>query len=309
MKTKLAFSVLCGGWIVILVRIWPSDRWPLLAVLSYIPSLLILCAALLNLIWINAVHKNRRHTSWLYLNWLLIVCAFLLVAVDNRQFLRSPKSSQNGFRILHWNVWGSRKGAERIASEIRRLKPAIVCLNEPILHPSKQDFPPYDRLLGGNWNKRGNGNMLILSKLPFMKSEFFGDDDLKGMYLEIPGLSLLFLDVDPDLTHFRRQSFHRLFHLLSERRWKPAIILGDLNTPAYAFSLREAFSLDYHDSYFLAGHGTGYTWAFWLPIVRIDLIYVRRDRTVFRYEAFASRLSDHRMHFIDIDLPRSPDIR
>lgn len=314
MKIKLAFLVLCGSWIATLVRIWPSDRWPLIAVLAYIPALLLLIAGLFNLILISSMNQHHRRARWLYLNWLLIVSNFLLVAADNRQFFRSSNSifSEKSLRILHWNVWGSRNGYERIAAEICRHQPAIVCLSEPILHPLKQDYPRYDHLLGGSWQTWGRGNMLVLSKLPFTKREFFGDQYMKGMYLEIPcnpPLSLLFLDLDTDLTHFRRQAFNRLSHFMAEKRWNPAVILGDLNTPAHSFSLQEAFLRDHNDSYFSAGRGIGYTWAFWLPMARIDLIYVRHDRKVFGYEAFSSRLSDHRMHLIDIDLNPSADIR
>lgn len=314
MRIKLGFLVLCAGWVATLVRIWPSDRWPLIAVLAYIPSLLVLCASLLNFVWIRSINHHKRRATWLYLNWLLIVCTFLLVAVDNRQFFRSSNLtfSEKSLRILHWNVWGSRNGYEQIAAEIRRHQPAVICLSEPILRPSKQDFPPYDHFLGGSWQTWGKGNMLVLSKLPFTKRESFGNEDMKGMYLEIPGnahLSLLFLDVDPDLMHFRRHAFNRLSRFMAQKCWNPTVILGDFNTPAHSFSLQEVFSGDYNDGYFSAGRGIGYTWAFWMPMVRIDLIYVRHDQKLFRYEAFSSRLSDHRMHLIDIDLNPSKNIR
>jgi hypothetical protein len=314
MKTKLAFSVLCFGWIVTLVRIWPSDRWPLIAVLAYIPSLLVLLIGLLCLIWIKFINQPNRRPIWLYLNWLLIIFTFLLVAADNRQFFRSPNSPVSGknFRILHWNVWGSRNGYKPIATELRRHHPDLICLSEPILHPSEEDYPPYEYLLGDKWHTLGEGNMLILSKAPLKRIGSFRDDTIKGMFVETStgaSFKTLFLDVDPDLRHFRREVFHILSRLLAEKAWQPDVILGDLNTPALAFSLYETFLRDYNDTYFSAGSGIGYTWPTWFPMVRIDLIYVRHGRPVFRYEAFSSSLSDHRMHLIDIDLRPPQDIR
>jgi endonuclease/exonuclease/phosphatase family metal-dependent hydrolase len=83
---------------------------------------------------------------------------------------------------------------------------------------------------------------------------------------------------------------------------------GDQNPPASAFSLRETFSHDYFDCYFLKGHGLGYTWPSWFPISRIDQMYTQKNLRIFRYESLSSQLSDHRMHWIDIDQSPATDI-
>jgi endonuclease/exonuclease/phosphatase family metal-dependent hydrolase len=308
MKSKLVHLVLWGSLITLFARFWPSDRWPLTAVLAYTPSFLILIAGLLNFTLIRTSTAGSfrivRH-----LNWLLIVAAFLLLVADNRQFFRStnPASSNHKLRILHWNVWGSRNGFRKISEEIRKHQPSIVFLSEPILHPFNEPYPDYQHTLGGTWYAWGKGNLLILSKYQFERKETLNDPVLKGMYVTVTAnqtFHLLFVDLDPDLRNSRPEAFR----ILALQKWKPDVILGDLNTPAAAFSLKETFSRDYSDSYDLAGHGLSYTWPSWFPIARIDQIYVRKGLQISLYAAHSSRLSDHRMHWIEIDQHPAVDI-
>jgi endonuclease/exonuclease/phosphatase (EEP) superfamily protein YafD len=296
----LLLSILC--LMAALTKIWPSDRYQEIAVLSYIPSPILLASGGLLFLF----QKTRRKLGRV-LCLALIAISILFIAKENKHFFRSASETSGApapkIRILHWNVWQGTMGPEKIAREMANENPDVICLNEPRLDVTFQ-MPPYAKLLGSSWHEASHANLLILSKFPIQKLEGFGWMGMQGLRVIIQAkkpLNLLLVDVRSSPLLFRRTIFEALSQNLKSWDPPPDVVTGDFNTPEGSFSLK-AIEKEYAESYNVVGNGLAYTWIAWIPFMKIDFIFARNPASIVKYHDGYTILSDHRWQWMDYQL-------
>ena len=235
--------------------------------------------------------------------YLVVLFALLTMVYENREVVRrnSVVNQKQGIRVMQWNIWGGRMGAERLSSIITRQNPDIVCFNEP-KRVSEKQIPDYARHFPGAWNTSTSRNEVVYSKFPVQRETQFLEDMVLGLYVQYPRISILFVDIPAFAGMSRNKAFEIVMRHMRINALSPDLILGDFNTPADAFSLKALLDLGYRDSYLLAGHGLGYTWATLFPMLRIDMILAGSKIRVVQYQKRFTRLSDHAWHWVDVEV-------
>jgi endonuclease/exonuclease/phosphatase (EEP) superfamily protein YafD len=298
----IALSLLC--LIVSLIKIWPSDRYLQLALVSYIPSPFLFAVSLA---LIFTAKRFRELGKFCVIFTLIsLVIALSLIIYENRPLFHfSGKIVREGpvVRVMHWNVWQNRRGVESLAIEINKQQPQVICLNEARSRVT-HTIPQYSSYLRGTWYDCQDGNLVVLSRSPIQKLKALRDFGTQWLHVSIQSehpFTLLLVDLRSTFTLFRRES---LEHLLSHKKdWNPPpdLILGDFNTPVESFSVQSTLGSFYKDCYQIAGSGIGYTWPSFMPMMRIDLILARDPQSILRHHIGFTTLSDHRWQWVDFE--------
>lgn len=296
MRLDLAKALILLGIAVGVARIGPSDRWLVTGLVAYVPAAGALAASAVALAFFATAGRLPR--GWGALGLLVAAVSALAIARDNRHLLDPPAPVPPGphLRILHWNIARSRGLAGLIAG----LEPDVVCLSEP--------RGVSRRAMGEGWAAWRKVNLLILSRHPIERRQVWHGAGMKGLHVVIgsdPPLSLLFVDMVSDPLVSRRAALESLAAALPAMTPAPDVVVGDLNTPAGAFSLRAALERDYADGYREAGSGPGYTWPSYLPVMKIDHALARRGVRIVRYTSGFSWRSDHRWQMMVVAPPRA----
>jgi len=276
MTRGLPHLLVVAALVPLLAAIWPSDRWPLLALLAYVPPALSLAAAAAALAFFARRHP---HPAWLASAFLALSISVTALAVDNRRLL-VPEPVGAGVRVIHWNIGRS----SSVGGDLRDLHADILCLSECTV--------PYAAQLGVGWNEVSLGSLHVLSPLPIARRREWETEGIKGLHVSVGTTWILLVDVVAWPT------FHRLAAMRELSRWideaAPDLVVGDFNTPAGAFSLRGALSSGFRDAYSLAGRGLAYSWPSVLPCMKIDHFFVRHGLTPVDFVTGFSIRSDHR---------------
>ncbi len=280
------------------------DRYPWYALVSYDPSLLLFSAGVLSYLISRWNHFRLKSI----LSVLLMSLSLFQLGRDNSRLLRFSEKlnqRQDTVRILHWNVWQNRMGVEKIAAEIMKQQPQVICLNEA-RSGIESGIPKYPEYLGGNWYELSDQNLIILSRSPVKKLKVLRCGGVRSLHVSIQGelpFTLLLVDVRSDIRYFRREAMEHLWSHLEDWNPTPDLILGDFNTPVDSFSVQSTLGLMYTDAYRIAGNGVAYTWPSWVPSMRIDLILARTPESVLEHHIGFTTLSDHRWQWVDYQPP------
>ncbi len=257
--------------------LWPSDRFPVVAVVAYIPPILSGLAAAAALF---VFARRSAPLGWTAAGLAALILAITAVAVDNRNLL-TPAPAARGLRVVHWNVAHRTK----TAAELDALDADVICLSE-----APRDWkPPSD------WHAERQGLLVVLARTPLSRLGAVDAPGLNGLHVTAEGRSILLLDVTASPFVHRRGALARL-------AWSspPDLVVGDLNTPAGSFSLREALG-GFDDAYRRAGRGPGYTWPSLLPLMKLDHVLVRPELKVLDYTTGFSLSSDHRFQRVVLE--------
>jgi len=289
-------------FVTALTKIWPSDRYPGIALLSYVPSPILFAVGGLLVLF-----QKRGLKAGRVLALILVVVSAFFIARENKHLFRSTKeiagTSHTKIRILHWNVWQGTMGPEKIAKEMQEQHPDVICLNEPRLDVTWQ-MPPYAKLMGNSWYEASHANLLILSRFPIQKLEGFGWVGIQGMRVMIQSskpLYILLIDVRSSPLLFRTTILKALARNLKSWDPPPDIVTGDFNTPKGSYSF-ESLEKEYGEGYNIAGSGLAYTWVSWIPFMKIDFIFARNPSSILKYQDGYTILSDHRWQWMDYQL-------
>jgi endonuclease/exonuclease/phosphatase family metal-dependent hydrolase len=156
------------------------------------------------------------------------------------------------------------------------------------------------------WHSWTESFMAILSRHPLTPTGVLSGNGYEGLLARIgsdPPITVLLLDVSPQITSSRRKVFSEIRLNLSKLTPPPDLIAGDFNTPQLSFSLTQMREMGYTDSYSDAGSGISYTWPSFLPLTRIDFVLVKKGRNVSEHQIGFSSLSDHAWQRVDIYRP------
>lgn len=286
--------------LVALTKIWPSDRYPGYALISYTPSPFLLAAGILILF----LTRRKKFKLLSLFSMVLILLTLFYVARENKhlfRFTRKMPPDVASIRVLHWNVWQGNMGPENVAREIGKQRPDIICLNEPRLK-GKFEIPPYSRLIGGRWHQVIRQNLLILSRYPAVELKGFWWHGMQTLHVKVLSekpFTLLLVDMRSSPLLFRGSILEELSYNMEEWEPHPDLVVGDFNTPAGSFSFQNTIEKHYTDSYQIAGTGLAYTWMSWFPFMKIDFIFARNPKSVLRHRTGFTVLSDHRWQWID----------
>jgi endonuclease/exonuclease/phosphatase (EEP) superfamily protein YafD len=267
---RAARILVVASLLPLVAAVWPSDRFPVVALVAYVPPILSGLAAAAALF---VFARRSAPLGWTAAGLAALILAVIAVAVDNRNLL-APAPPARGLRIVHWNVAHRPKSAAELAG----LDADILCLSEA---PREWSPPPH-------WHAERQGLLVVLARTPLSRIGVLDDSGINALHVVAEGRSILLLDITAAPFVHRRRPLGRL-------AWSPPpdLVVGDLNTPAGSFSLREALG-GFDDAYRRAGRGPGYTWPSLLPLMKIDHMLVRPGLNVLDYTTGFSGSSDHR---------------
>lgn len=290
------------------LHLWPKDRWAGLVTWFYAtPWGVILAMSVTTTLglWLS----NRRNRSpWLNRGaiTLLIVAAgmWLLTDWDWGAAANSSPSSSDPIRLLTWNISSGIAGWERIASDIHRYNPDVICLveagrsNNGMRSTWKSLFPGYRvSMLGGGivCIVRGDsGECHAVELTPFSR--------LRVLPVIVRGAEFqcAIVDIESSIFNSRATPLHGLAEELA-RFTGPITIAGDFNTPTdsiYFAELSNRFSSVAHD----IGSGYSATWPLPVPVMDLDQVWCSEEVAPLNHTLGWSWASDHRPVIVDFVL-------
>ncbi len=252
-------------------------------------------------------------------SWLLfgVLASFLALASEWPQMGPSAAPSSETIRVVTWNIGAGNRGwAEAVMS----LEPDIVLVQESMKPVAIED--------GFHWY--GTLDPGTLSRLPAerLPTESVGPwTDPQLLLMEIQGRKVLVANVrlmlpsvviqlvDPlherPLENYRArfaqyEKLARLLESTAERTGASAILLGgDFNIPAQMPSL-EPIRGFLNDAWRMAGSGWGATVPEFLPLARVDQLWLSREIEPVSVRVVRVEGSDHRAVVADVSFREAP---
>ena len=277
------------------------DRFHATGVCMFIPSILVFLALLGTALvaWLCACRRAALAAALLSVAPLGVV-----LAVENH-WTRPGGASLDAepLRIVHWNVWGGRRGWKNIAQRMLAEKPDIIAVSELYGEAPRQLLEH----LGPAFRLAQARDMAV-----FARGTVVRPNPTK----RVPGRAYLFhcavggavvTVVVADLPS--GPLVNRSGHLRRVRDYirhtQPDVVLGDFNTPRRSLVLSR-LPKGYAHAYHLAGKGWSYTWPSQFPFWAIDQCIVGPRLQAVRYSLRSSALSDHCMQVLDFAVRPAP---
>ena len=231
-------------------------------------------------------------------------------------------------RIVTWNVKAGAQGAEQVVADLARLMPDIVLMQEFYIRDAvsgSEYFKDYD-LTGLKRETEAILSRYKVEKLPNVPPapearnlrwrctvwKVHVGNDMHviciNVHLSPPAVKSHLIrgvsrEVVAEAIAIKRAEFKRLEATLKHyAKEGPIILAGDFNVPPHYPGLPKA-TADLKDCFADNGYGWGRTAPAKLPLVRIDMIFVPREGTVYYAGAVPTHHSDHYMALAEVTLP------
>lgn len=310
--------------VVYAAEVWGARRWSAMEALSYLPQHAYGVLPLLALLVALPARRGRvvLPAAGAVIFWAL---ALMRPAWHWPQPAEDPTPGPT-VRVVTYNVHVGLQGPEQVAQTVRDLEPDVICLQEawhsPVL-PLRRAFPGYHGLESMELDTLTRFPIASHQRMPLSVGWRHGLET----QLDVQGVSLSVLNVHFVTGHRGSHVLHSVRHgalreylgltvaarrrqLAAVTRWLdeqpgPAIVVGDFNTTAGAYSLlplRERMT----DAFAAGGLGFGHTFPRRLPLVRIDYIWCTPDIRVRRCRVVRSPASDHCALVAELELPPAP---
>lgn len=305
-----------------IIQLTIAERYWVTMLVTYAPQMLLLVPNALVLL-LALRHRNRR---FVMIN-LLLLAVFCVLMLDY-DVPHGSAGSQHGTRlsVMSYNIRHGDAGIERIARAIRQQKADVVCLREVRDLDGRQFLDYAISELGPGWHVCAAGDLAILSRYPAvgqMEHRVSSDPNwsvlqvvlnVKGRQVNVFNLHLS--EIHPKYlmpsygewfpayatsTAKRRQSQTDVLLRAIASTKGPVVVAADLNTPPRGILYRRLTS-HLTDAFRVAGHGFGYTFPTWLPMLRIDYV-LTRDIGIRRCYVPRSSASNHLAVVADVVLP------
>jgi vancomycin resistance protein VanJ len=301
LRTTLAIVIIAG----LIVRLTIGDTVPPFTTIYYATPLPLLTAAIL----LSTVLAWRRgKIRWA---WAAATIAILAWTIPTHWFRNtSAPTTASTIRVMLWNTGHGYFGnPERMAEIIRKVDADIVVLVEacPLVKPPElrafwaERCPDHRVSLLGSW-------VVLLSKYPSGEctpKQLPFSSLTRQVDLEIDGqpLTLLVCDIGASPFVRRHLSLEPAFHDADLLLDRPALVLGDFNTPPdsqHFAPLRR----NYRNAFLEQGNGYLATWPMPAPILGLDQIWANDQIEIHSCEHITTWSSDHRAVVATISLKR-----
>lgn len=198
--------------------------------------------------------------------------------------------------VLFWNTADRAHIPREILTEtIKDARPEIIALVEAenaIEDDVKQlsaDFPEYEfRILEGNMFVGVKGR---INSITFKEEPHSYDINFIDLSLDSGSLMLALTDTFQDPSMDKRKTLSTILKLSKEKNTD--LMVGDFNTPYESVHFRpfEDYFTSFHDY----GQGFSATWLFGVPLLEIDLVWLKQEFRPLLLQKFNYRFSDHAM--------------
>ncbi len=222
-------------------------------------------------------------------------------------------------RIVTWNVATGNRGTHELVNQLMGLEPDIAFLQEFFetdLAEAVAENPAF-----ANYNRAG-GRTTLLSRYPVRRLPNVSLPGRLGSVWEVevsPGKTVTCINVHLSPRDLRTQLLRGwTWQMLengknrTERELQqvestiahysksgPVVLAGDFNLPPeYPYVRRATRGLK--DCFAVNGYGWGKTAPTKLPVVRIDMIFVPKEATVYYSRAVPTEFSDHYMTLAEV---------
>lgn len=279
-------TLLLAGWALgQLARDWILPT----AWLFYVPSLL----------WATALALVATMRRWRGLPALpaaLAALAPLAVGLLFEHRWSAPPRAEGAsiaprLTLVHWNISGGWRDAERQLATVRGFEPDLIVLSEA----NERAAGPYDTALDG-FEVRTLGGLTVAARGTVTVEWIDRQRDLQTVLARcrIDGseLGVLAVNLTSAVSVARAPLLDRVLERVRERR--PDLVVGDFNAPrrSRAFSRLPA---GWRHAYDAAGRGWSATWPQPLPLLGIDQLLVGPDWEVVDYRLLPGPGTDHRL--------------
>ncbi len=230
-------------------------------------------------------------------------------------------------RIATWNVLAGKMGAEQAVERLARLDADIIFMqefaygNDVDMIEALEKSPHFK-----NYQlKHLRNSNAVLSRYALAQLPNGPLSEWRGSVWRVqvvPGGEITCINVHLAPVDLRTQMIRGLsWHALAEATLRTRldiealrdtidlyskegsiVVAGDFNLPPSYNGLRIA-TRNLKDCFSASGYGWGKTAPAWLPLVRIDMVYVPRDAEVFYAAAELTQYSDHKIVIAEVVLP------
>jgi vancomycin resistance protein VanJ len=294
-----------------------GERWWLTTLLAYAPQL---PAAIPVLLLLPVALLARDRVSVL-LNAGGGALALILMGWHAGLPAANP-AGRPVLRVMTWNVFSARLGADRVASQILRQSPQILCLQEfgPYeLSRLQPLLPGYVFTAAGDTTIAVKGRILERRVLPY-PSSIQTSRLLLLTRVSIDGHELTVINTHLATavhgSNLRQRGVRRHMANTSEARAiqvqsllataadisGPLIVCGDFNTPPRG-RLYGALTERFTDAFAAVGRGLGHTYSATKPLLRIDYVFTAGGADPVSAASPALAGSDHLPVVAQIALP------
>lgn len=299
-----------------------AERHWLTTLITYAPQQLFGAPTALLLLW-SLVRRNRRFAA----ANAVVAGSFALTLLGFNIPIHAGRTAKGpSVRVMTYNTHHGLAGVNRIARDVRSIRPDLVCFQETNPIGRRPDpLPQLEQALPG-WHCASFSELAVFSKWPILGHELHmssahGYRVFLQVDLQVRGrrLSVICLHLDTAMkpeslaNHRGRLSSYlrgtadirslqvsELLHVTRHMRG-PLIIAGDFNTPPRGRTYGRMAG-KFQDCFRRAGWGPGYSFRSDLPVMRIDYIWAGRGVTPCACNAPALAGSDHRPVVADIIL-------
>lgn len=290
----LTILILAGAFLHLTLQ----DRVPYLATAWYVLPLPVLFG--LSICRLVCARVLRRFAAV----WGMVV--LLLAGWTAYSTLRwhPPSTTPETIRVVCWNAGRNRREWRPACAEaINRLQPDIVTLVE-----AGGDLPALRRFFAEHCpdlevsllrtglvcltrGEAGQGSLFSLS----------GGGACGQLSVKVRGrdVELFVVDVHSTPLLYRAEPLSKLAEKANAVRERPAIVLGDFNTPHDSVHL-ESLRTHYRHAFETSGHGYIGTWPVPLPVLNLDQIWTNRLVHPEACQHVWTTLSDHRLVVADV---------
>ena len=300
----------------------------------YLPQHPFLLPSLLLLVW--AIIQKKRGPI-LFNGAVLLIFGVVLMG-SHAPWLRlwptNPKATRA--RILTWNVLSTQGGVSKVAGEIKRQNPDIVCLQETLgRRGMMSDRTPELIARFPGWHAARAHDVTLLSRYPMSNERRYSHRKTSRVVLAVtcqtPGgpLDVLVAHIPTSArgarysgrkpgslsrlietaTLIRATALTRLDQLPtidraledSRRSGRPYLLAGDFNNPPRG-GFNRHLKAQMTDAFTQGGLGSGFTFPAKFPVMRIDYAWLSRDVRARRCFTVPTNASDHRATVADVEV-------
>ncbi|WP_203257491.1 endonuclease/exonuclease/phosphatase family protein [Hyunsoonleella ulvae] len=219
---------------------------------------------------------------------LYIVLVLLVIWLYRSFRIHIPDDlNENDLEIVFWN--GSHYLNVEDGFQENESIPDIFVLTE---HGS-YDLETVQSKYSSYYFHKSNRGISIFSKTPITNvSEFFSKFSTAVTYFKTAGLNFYAIDAVASLDVPKAWGLEYIDSKIVHKQ--NTVILGDFNLP-YDSKLFSNIKADFNHAFSEKGNGFRETWAFNLPILSLDYIWVSKDLNVKQYKKIHTFKSDHNM--------------
>ncbi|KAB2958354.1 MAG: hypothetical protein F9K16_13545 [Thermoanaerobaculia bacterium] len=289
-----ATTVLLGGWGVgQLARDWILPT----AWLFYVPSLLWALALAL----VAVMRRWRGVPSLGAALAMLAPLAAGLLGEHRWGAVPAGAATRSGSRVtlVHWNISGGWRDAERQLATVRGLEPDLIVLSEA----NERAAGPYVSALDG-FEVRSLGGLTIAARgavsVEWLDRRREVQTVLARCRVDRTELSILAVNLTSALTVPRAPLLDQVLARIRERR--PDLVVGDFNAPRRSRALSR-LPAGWRHAYVEAGRGWSATWPQPAPMLAIDQLLVGPRLRVTGYQLLPGPGTDHRLQVAELEAP------